>query len=145
MRTRIAVALFALVAVVAIACTPAAPTVIVNNNLNNTVEIILGQPVPSATAGCPAIGRIQINRPEALTVGEKGKISATPKDPEGKDRAASCDIADGLTWSPNPTDRLSIADPRAFETEVTGGPKTGDVALSVSVGKAAGSVVIRIQ
>lgn len=136
--------IFAVLALAAslVACnlpTSPAPIISINNNLTNTVT--LANPVESVKDGCPAIGSIQVNRPSSLAVGETGTLAVTPKDTSGKDRASACDLADGLTLSPNPSDVVTIEDPHAFVTKVTG-KKKGEVTISVNVGSA--NAVVRL-
>lgn len=141
--TRRLLAVAVLVAVVnGAACsfpTSPSPVININNNLVNTVT--LANPVESVKDGCPAIGSIQVNRPSSLAVGETGTLAVTPKDTSGKDRASACDLADGLTLSPNPSDVVTIEDPHAFVTKVTG-KKKGEVTISVNVGSA--NAVVRL-
>lgn len=128
------------------ACTiegPAGPTININNALTNTVTISFANPVESKLADCPAIGQIAVNRPDSLTVGATADFLVTPKDASGKDREARCDIADGLTTTVNPTDVLTVEDPNAFVTKVTG-KKKGTAAVTVNVGAARATVNIPV-
>jgi hypothetical protein len=129
------------------ACSPAAPSIVVNVNANvNVVTTVnFSSPIPASDPGCAAIGSIEINRPESLAVGTTGDLLITPKDSSGQKRTPQCDIADGITLSANPTDVLSIEDPRAFVTKVKGGPKTGTAKLKVTVGRAEASVDIPVR
>jgi hypothetical protein len=110
-------------------------TVNVTNSVNVTTTVSFANPIASESAGCAAIGSIEINRPEALKVNDVGKLSITPRDSAGQKRTPKCDVDDGLTTSVNPTDVLGIEDPHAFETTVTG-LKPGIAKLYVTVGKA---------
>lgn len=132
------ITVLSLVALIAAACSqPAGPT-IVNVNVTNqvTVTVVLGNPVPSTDATCPAISKIRASYPESLDRGAKAALSATPLDAEGKKRDPKCDIADGVTWSAAPSELVSIADRKAFDTEVTAGTKAGNGTFTVDVGKA---------
>ena len=134
-RLRI-VSLLALAAFSAPACTPPdGPTVNVNVNVQNVTTINLANPVQSAQAGCPAISKIRVSYPESLKRGDHAPLSATPLDSDSKARPATCDQADGITWSASPSELVSIGDRKAFDTDVTAGQKTGIVHLSVDVGK----------
>lgn len=148
--TRSLVAVLALTALAGYGCTqPAAPSPTININVNNIVQVTttvsFASPVSSEKPGCAAIGQLEINRPESLAVGAKGDVLVTPKDTSGQKRTPDCDIADGITISPNPTDVLSIEDPHAFVTKVTGGPKSGTGKLAVTVGRASATVEIAVK
>jgi hypothetical protein len=134
----------ATVALASIGCTPPAAPTTVNVNVSNSATIVFGQPVEATKSGCKDIGSIKVERPEILAVKGTERISATPKDPEGNDRPASCDVADGINWSVSATDLAEVEDPKAFVTNIAG-KKAGDVVLNVTVGKASGSVRIRVQ
>lgn len=144
----VALAALSLIGLVIAACAPpAGPTINVNvqTSVNVTTTVNFASPIPSNDASCAAIGSLQIDRPESLTVGAKGSVMVTPKDSSGQKRTPECDIADGITISPNPTDVLSIEDPHAFVTKVTGGPSKGAGKLAVTVGKASASVEIPVR
>lgn len=117
----------------------------VNVTLVATQTFNLPAAVPSNQAGCPAISKIRVNYPETLKVNDKAPISATPLDSDGKQRAASCDDADGIQWSAQPSELLAIAAPRSFDTEASA-LKPGNVTLSVTVGKSgSNSVPIKVS
>lgn len=148
--SRSLLAVIALAALTVVACSqPAAPTPTINININNIVQVTttvsFASPVASEKPGCAAIGQLEINRPESLAVGAKGDVLVTPKDSSGQKRTPECDIADGISISANPTDVLSIEDPHAFVTKVTGGPKSGSGKLSVTVGRASATVEIPVK
>lgn len=128
------------------ACNVTTGPTTVNVTVIVTQTFTLPAPVESNQAGCPAISKIRVNYPETLDRGSKAPISATPLDADGKQRPASCDDADGLSWTVQPSELLTVANPKAFDTEVIAGTKTGSATLSVSVGKSgSNSVPIKVQ
>jgi len=118
------------------ACAPPASPTVVNVNVTNvtTVTIVLGQPIQSPVAGCPAISRIRVSYPDVLPRGDEAKISATPLDSDGKPRDPKCDIDAGISWSSSPSQLLAIADRHAFETSVKASGSTGSAILTVDIG-----------
>ncbi len=127
------------------ACTLTTGPTVVNVTVIATQTFLLPTPIASNQAGCPAISKIRVNYPETLDRGAKAPISATPLDAEDKQRPASCDDADGLSWTVQPSEMLTVANPKAFDTDVIAGTKAGSATLSVSVGKSgSNSVPIKV-
>lgn len=127
------------------ACTLTTGPTVVNVTVIATQTFLLPTPMASNQAGCPAISKIRVNYPETLDRGAKAPISATPLDAEDKQRPATCDDADGLSWTVQPSEMLTVANPKAFDTDVIAGTKAGSATLSVSVGKSgSNSVPIKV-
>lgn len=137
-----------LVAVVAFACSQPSALPPVNINISNvntnttTTTVLFGSPVPSADPGCLAIARLRIESPATMKFKDQGSVSVTPIGTDGETRSKHCDETDGVRWSGG-SPIVSIASPTAFVSPITANA-VGTATVTVSVGKAEGSVEIKV-
>lgn len=138
------VALVAILALAVAGCTVQPSPINISNNVNVTTTITLGQPAEAAKAGCAAIAKIRVERPETLAVGATGRLSISPLDSAGNERTPECDVADGIDVFANPTNIVAVEDAKSFVTSLKG-LAPGDATLTINVGKATATARVTVK